>query len=86
VAIAGISYYALTQEEPIFFKGRLTIARINPNLLAQSASVFALLCVFHVLLRDTSRWMTIAMSCTGDACSDRAQREPRCRSDADCRD
>jgi O-antigen ligase len=65
VAIAGISYYALTQQEPIFFKGRLTIARINPNLLAQSASVFALLCVFHVLLRDTSRWMTIAMSCTG---------------------
>ncbi len=65
VAILGIAYFAVTQELPVLSKGRLTIAQINPNLLAQSAAVFALLCVFHVLVRDVGRWMTTAMICAG---------------------
>jgi O-antigen ligase len=65
VAIVGLSYFAATQDAPIFHKGRVTIAQINPNLLAQSAAVFALLCLFHVLVRDSRRWIMTAMTCTG---------------------
>jgi len=63
LAIMGMVYLAVTQDIPVLTKGRLTIAQINPNLLAQSAAVFALLCVFHMLVRDTRRWMSISIFC-----------------------
>lgn len=63
---AGIVLYvAATQDMPVFVKGRLVVGRLNPNLMAQSAAVFALLCLFHMLIRDTSRWMMMATVACG---------------------
>lgn len=61
VTAAGIVIWiAFTQTEPALVKGRLVVGDLNPNLLAQSAAVFALLCVFHLLVRDAPRWVMAA--------------------------
>lgn len=63
VALGGVSYHLLTQTDDVMLKGRLWIAEINPNLLAQSATVFALLCSFHLLVPDNPRWKSVAGVC-----------------------
>lgn len=51
----------LVQTSPVMIKGRLWIGSLNPNLLAQAATMFALLSTFHLLVKDKTGWMLMAL-------------------------
>ena len=63
IALAGVVFIILTQENDIMLKGRLWVGQMNPNLLAQSSTVFALLCMFHLLVPDRRGRKTQAGLC-----------------------
>lgn len=49
----------------VIWKGRLVLADVNANTLGLSAAIFALLCLFHLMVKDTVGWRALAWSAIG---------------------
>lgn len=61
VGVVLVAAQITTQPGPVMVKGRLWVGSLNPNLLAQAATMFALLTSFHLLVRDKTLWMLMAL-------------------------
>lgn len=71
VALSGgllVGYLIFFQQDFEFWNGRLVVAELNPNLMAMSASVFVLLCVFHLLIGDSGIWRLLPIVLIGAMC------------------
>jgi O-antigen ligase len=63
IAVLGVGYMASTQDSDLMHKGRLWIGQINPNLLGQTASIFALLAIFHQFVEPQKTWRVLSGAC-----------------------
>ena len=62
VAVVIVAYLTFVAEDYVIWKGRLVIAHMNANSMGLSAAIFALLCLFHLLIRDAKAWRILAVS------------------------
>ncbi len=63
-AVVIVAYLIATNDYTIW-KGRLVIAQMNANSMGLSAAIFALLCLFHVLIGDRPFWRMLAILLIG---------------------
>ncbi len=64
VAVIIVAYLTFIAEDYVIWNGRLVIAHMNANSMGLSAAIFALLCLFHLLIRDSKAWRILAISVT----------------------
>lgn len=57
-----VGYLVFISEDYVIWKGRLVLAQMNANSLGISAAIFALLCLFHLLIRDHLVWRLLAIT------------------------
>lgn len=60
-----VGYAIFIQGDYEIWHGRLIVAQMNANSLAVSASIFGLLCFFHLLIHDALVWKFVAVICIG---------------------
>ena len=60
VAVIIVAYLIFGAEDYVIWKGRLVVAHMNANSMGLSAAIFALLCLFHLLIRDAKEWRILA--------------------------
>lgn len=60
-SIALLAYLIFGAGDYEIWKGRLVVAGMNANTLGLSAAVFALLCLFHLMIRDSGAWRFLAV-------------------------
>jgi O-antigen ligase len=62
VGVVIVGYLVFVSEDYVIWKGRLVLAQMNANSLGISAAIFALLCLFHLLIRDRMAWRILAIT------------------------
>jgi O-antigen ligase len=62
VATIIVLYLIVVAEDYVVWNGRLVLSQINANSLGLSAAIFALLCLFHLLIGDRRGWRVLAIT------------------------
>lgn len=62
IAVVAVGYLIFIAGDYEIWKGRLVIAQMNANSMGLSAAIFALLCLFHLLIRDHTAWRVMAIA------------------------